>query len=978
MMLSNDVMKRRVVGIFSEEIYMSIRESVYRRWKTVFDKFRLKEVLKEYKKRFVQQQWPNEKYKWEAVQCFQLNWDVNSDDFAQMLTKSLAQTANLLASVNNFPARMITKFAEIAPEEVRAMYIELYDESKDLYERVSNFKNKSNTLLERYGNGSAQHYQYENAIMTYLWLRYPDKYYIYKLGEIKAVSSELESDYRFKKGAYADNIRNFVAFYDEICAELQQDDELRNLLNSQITSTCYADPELRTLTIDVGFFISRYWNKDDEDSKADEWWPTDYTPALTVEDWEVLLNDSEVFTDSSLEIMKRMLDYGGKATCTQLAIKYGENKNFYNSGSSALARRIVQKTGCTVMSRDDENGKWWPVLYVGKTAKKGEEGSYVWKLRNELSEALERIDLSKVDLYANPVPHFWKISHGNDCISETQAASFDKRRVIVVHKDTAAKGKAKVSQGEYFMDTMKKGDFFYLCRGNSIRLLGRINSDEVNENLEKQDGWCERSYTIITESRDTTAYTGDKKWWTPNDNSTCISVPDSEMQLFEDYILKPYFNLTKEELLKNDTSGQHYWFLNANPKIWSMVSMPVGEVQDYTLYNDNGNKRRIFQNFLDAKVGDMVIGYESSPVKQVVALMRIKAEQDGEKIYFEKLEGLSSPIDFVRLKKCSELEKMEYFINPQGSLFKLTKGEYEFILDMIRDENPAPSAKDKDEYKKADFLKDVYMTEARYDRLVAVLKKKKNIILQGAPGVGKTFAAKRLAYSVMEEVNDDRVEFVQFHQNYSYEDFMMGYKPVEDGFELKYGIFYRFCQKAANHPDKDYFFIIDEINRGNMSKIFGELLMLIEADYRETKATLAYNGLSFSVPKRLHIIGMMNTADRSLAMIDYALRRRFSFFDMEPGFDSEGFIKYQEGFANDTFNTLIDRIKELNREIAKDKSLGKGFCIGHSYFCNTDECTDEWMQDVVDFDVLPMLSEYWFDDTDKLQRWENILHGVFQ
>lgn len=143
-----------------------------------------------------------------------------------------------------------------------------------------------------------------------------------------------------------------------------------------------------------------------------------------------------------------------------------------------------------------------------------------------------------------------------------------------------------------------------------------------------------------------------------------------------------------------------------------------------------------------------------------------------------------------------------------------------------------------------------------------------------------------------------------------------------------------------------------------MSKIFGELLMLIEADYRETtKTTLAYNGLRFSVPKRLHIIGMMNTADRSLAMIDYALRRRFSFFDMAPGFDSEGFIKYQEAFANDTFNTLIDRIKELNREIANDKSLGKGFCIGHSYFCNTKECTDEWMQDVVDFDILPMLAE---------------------
>lgn len=382
---------------------------------------------------------------------------------------------------------------------------------------------------------------------------------------------------------------------------------------------------------------------------------------------------------------------------------------------------------------------------------------------------------------------------------------------------------------------------------------------------------------------------------------------------------------------------------------------------------------------MDAKAGDLVIAYESNPVKQVVAIARVSAEQDGEKIYFEKLEGLYSPIDYSVLKACSELEKMEYFVNAQGTLFKLTKSEYDFILDVIREENPLETRNESvEKYSKEDFLEEVFMSEEKYDRIVSVLKKKKNIILQGAPGVGKTFAAKRLAYSVMGEKDESRIELIQFHQNYSYEDFMMGYKPEGESFELKYGVFYRFCQKVANNPEKDYFFIIDEINRGNMSKIFGELLMLIENDYRGTKTTLAYNGQSFSVPKNLHIIGMMNTADRSLAMIDYALRRRFSFFDMEPGFDSEGFSKYQTKLNDETFDALISKVKELNKDITADNSLGKGFCIGHSYFCGIEECTAELLLEIIECDIIPMLSEYWFDDSGKLLHWENALRGMFQ
>ncbi|MCD8191698.1 MAG: AAA family ATPase [Oscillospiraceae bacterium] len=509
--------------------------------------------------------------------------------------------------------------------------------------------------------------------------------YIYKYSEVKTVASELGSDYSFKKGAYAENLRNFYSFYDEICDYIHSDEELTGLFKSQLSDACYPDPEYKTLTVDVGFYISRNFSLR-ESAAQQEWFPKDYSPKITTDTWEELLHNSTVFTDSSLEIMRRIKDCGWQATCSQLAAKYGESPNFYNSGSTALARRVASKTGCPVMSTDDDSIKWWPILYVGKNADKDDKGVFTWRLRDELAAALDRVDLSSAAL-------------------------------------------------------------------------------------------------------------------------------------------------------------------------------------------------------IEQKTG---------------------------------------------------------------------------------------------KYDKTDFLQQVFMSEQRYDMLVTVLKSKKNIILQGAPGVGKTFAAKRLAYSIMGEKDDSRIEFVQFHQNYSYEDFMIGYKPSADGFELKTGIFYRFCQKAENQPEKDFFFIIDEINRGNMSKIFGELLMLIERDYRGEKTTLAYNGASFSVPENLYIIGMMNTADRSLAMIDYALRRRFSFFEMTPGFDSEGFVQYQNNLNNETFNQLIEKIKELNNEIAGDKSLGKGFCIGHSYFSNWNECADEKMQAVVDFDILPMLDEYWFDDAAKLQRWSNILHGVFQ
>ncbi|MDE6944108.1 MAG: EVE domain-containing protein [Lachnospiraceae bacterium] len=793
---------------------------------------KLSAVIAAYKEYFPEH-WQDEMYKWEAIQHFQKHWDINAENFLDMFVVATDKTFNLLANMNNYPRSMIKAFATADAEAVRGMFINLYDESKNLAERIEQFQVSSDEMRLKYDDGTwRQHYQGENAITTYLWLRYPDKYYIYKYSEIRAFAKAIESDFVPKKGGSTFNVEGGLKLYNEVREIITQDAEMDQLLKGALKDSCYPDPEKTTMTTDVGFFVSRFYGQKAEKEEV-TWFPADYSPNLAVEDWKKLLQDKDIFTEGSLQIMKRFLDYGGEATCKQLSVKYGESNNFYNSGSSYLAKRIHEKTGCPLLDRDNENSRYWTVLYLGHSADKEVDGSYVWKLRDELREALSQTDLSAVSLYAKP--------------------------------EGSTEGK-----------------------------------------------------------------------------------------------------------------GGKYWWLNANPKIWSFANLDIGDEQTYTLYNENGNKRRIFQNFLDAKAGDMVIGYESYPVKQIVAIAQIARENDGENLYFKKVEGLAVPIDYLTLKDCSELAHMEYFVNPQGSLFKLTRGEFDFIMDIIRENNGSRSQKDApDPYTKEEFLKEVYMTEERYDTLVALLKNKKNLILQGAPGVGKTFAAKRLAYSMMGEMDESRIEFIQFHQNYSYEDFIMGYKPQEEGFKLTNGIFHQFCMNAANHPDKDYFFIIDEINRGNMSKIFGELLMLIEKDYRGTKATLAYSGTPFSVPKNLYIIGMMNTADRSLAMIDYALRRRFSFFEMEPGFNSDGFKAYQESLQNETFNALIEQVIDLNREIKIDDSLGEGFRIGHSYFCGQESCTEEWMKSVVYYDIIPMLQEYWFDDKQKVQRWENNLSGVF-
>lgn len=412
-------------------------------------------------------------------------------------------------------------------------------------------------------------------------------------------------------------------------------------------------------------------------------------------------------------------------------------------------------------------------------------------------------------------------------------------------------------------------------------------------------------------------------------------------------------------------SASNGWWLTASPKIWSFADIAIGEEQNYTLYNEKGNPRRIHKNFIEAKPGDVVIGYEATPVKAIVSICEISHEHDDERMYFKKVRDLTTPIPFETIKTCAELTNMEFLKNPNGSFFRLSKAELEAILELAyEDEEAAPTAAAIEPYSDEDFLADVYMERADYEDLKGLAAEKKNLILQGAPGTGKTFAAERLAWAIMGCKDRSRVERVQFHQSTSYDEFVIGFKPnAEGGFFIEEGPFVKFCNKAAADKDKvEYFFIIDEINRANVSKVFGELLMLIEDSHRGEPLKLGIDGRRFCVPENVTIIGMMNTADRGLALIDYALRRRFAFFEMQPALDNQAFMKRVEECEDQRMPALVDAVRKLNRKIAEDPALGDGFRIGHSYFCKKKEAEPGCVDSIIKYELIPLIREYWFDD----------------
>ncbi len=380
-------------------------------------------------------------------------------------------------------------------------------------------------------------------------------------------------------------------------------------------------------------------------------------------------------------------------------------------------------------------------------------------------------------------------------------------------------------------------------------------------------------------------------------------------------------------------------------------------------------------------IGDKCFIYEAWNKKSLCvhcSIENIEYERKHIKVSIRILDVYKTPLKYEELIKEKELANINSLLTRDnksqkiGILTPISDNIYERILLLLNKKNNIKEIDKFPEYQKSHFLKETFLNEDSLNELLEVLHLKKNLILQGAPGVGKTYIANRLAYTFSGYKNPKNIKVIQFHQNYSYEDFVIGYKPCESGFELIAGIFYSLCREArANKPTK-YILIIDEINRGNINKIFGEAFMLLENSHREESILLPEN-ISFSIPDNLYIIGTMNTADRSIALLDSALRRRFSFYTLNTAYETLKFKTYLKSCTAE-LKAVIKVICKINDDISKDSSLGPGYAIGHSYFCNLKkDASNRDLLYIIKYEIIPLLSEYWFDAPEKVDNYSNQL-----
>ncbi len=812
-------------------------------------------VIEAYKKDFetVNKQ---ERYKWEAIGWYQRHWNIEAEDFAEMLTTAFSKSSNLLTSGMYYPYRMITEYARANPEEVRRIFKVLHDEAFPLEHRYQIFRNscKSRTdqiLKEQPERTKAlQHYQDLRAIMVYLTFQYPEKYYLFK--------STMFSDFAERVG-YAEEkpkqksavwkVESFNRMCNIILAKVQEDTELVSMHRNRLDDTCYKDEAMHLLAMDIVFYGANYMSAEDFAEKkqavdVSSYWPSleEYNPGLTKEMWIAILNDSSVTTPENLDMLQQMLELGGESTCAHLAEVYGKTHSYYNKLGSSFGEKVKKKYNCPDCpdreSDTVERNRVYVIPFVGRYVTEDGNKRYSWKLRDELKEALMSIE--KIEPMAEPVTDVGlnTILYGPPGTGKTYhtviyaVAIIENKELSVVVKEDYAE---------------------VLSRYNQYKAQGRIEFTTFHQSYGYEE-FIEGIKPVISDEED--------------------GAGRNIQYDVQSGILKRFCERANAE------AGPVKLDLNDNPTVWKVSLWSTGDNEVRTECLKNGHIR---------------IGWDQYG-KDITD--ETDFSQDGGRVVLNA---------FINRMQIGDIVFSCYSASTIDAIGVVT-GEYEW----------------NDSYKHFRRLRKVQW----------IVKDIRENILSINGGTSMTLAAVyRLSNVAITDV----------------------YKLIE-----KYQPAYM-APVAAKH--ENYVFIIDEINRGNISKIFGELITLIEDTKRigqkeEMTVILPYSQKAFGVPKNVYIIGTMNTADRSIATIDTALRRRFLFREMLPD------AKVLDGISVEDIS-ISEMLERLNQRITI--LYDREHTIGHAYFIPLKkDATIEKLAEIFSNNIIPLLQEYFYEDYEKI------------
>ncbi|MEB3120065.1 MAG: EVE domain-containing protein [Snowella sp.] len=433
--------------------------------------------------------------------------------------------------------------------------------------------------------------------------------------------------------------------------------------------------------------------------------------------------------------------------------------------------------------------------------------------------------------------------------------------------------------------------------------------------------------------------------------------------------------------IMNQSKNNHAWIFQGNPNLFDLKSA-LSELDQLTWLVKQNKKQihagdRVFfwQSGNEAGIlGTGIIISEpeiqlENPEERVFNLDKSKFEGEQIRVLIDIEEVFTKPIFRKQLLAFPELNNLSILRNAQGTNFPVTTEEADFLEKLISKTQNMPEMKELMPLYTWEQLQQETGYQSEFlERLERTLKRKKQIILTGCPGSGKTYLANKLAQYLTSE-SDGFIELIQFHPAYTYEDFMQGLRPLADNennltYQIVAGRFLEFCEQARNRQD-NCVLIIDEINRANLAAVFGELMYLLE--YRDRQIKLAVSNQTFSIPDNVYVIGTMNTADRSIALVDHALRRRFAFIELHPDYNILQQWHYQKQ-TNFKINSLIGVLNKINQEIGDHH-----YHIGISFFL--DEKIEENIADIWELEIIPYLEEMFYGSPDKLQEfiWENVL-----